>query len=137
LTGLPVLFVGVHCPIDVIWQRREQSWGQKRETADDELLPAVGCWLNHVHAHDPYDLDVDTSVPSPPPCAESVAARLHEGGGLAFQRLADGYAPVPWRASHWWRSWRYTARRHQSAWDTARQVPVGLRLWGTQTPIRP
>lgn len=28
LSGFPVLWVGVRCPISVIWQRREQSWAR-------------------------------------------------------------------------------------------------------------
>jgi len=92
LTGLPVLFVGVQCRIDVIWQRREQSWGQTPGTADDELLGAVERWQQAVHAHDGYDLEIDTSVLTPPQCVEVLASRLSEGPpGTAFERLAhDG-----------------------------------------------
>jgi chloramphenicol 3-O phosphotransferase len=90
LTGLPVLFVGVRCPIDVIWQRREESWGQKRETADEDLSAAVDRWQDHVHAHGAYDLDVETSLLTPSECARIVAARLIEGPGIAFERLAAG-----------------------------------------------
>src|SRR5438128_1399150 len=34
LEGLPVLFAGVLCPTDVIWERREATWGQVRDEAD-------------------------------------------------------------------------------------------------------
>jgi chloramphenicol 3-O phosphotransferase len=70
LAGLGVLWVGVRCPIGVVWQRREESWGQTRDTADEELLAAVERWQHEVHAHGSYDLEVDTSVLTPAQCAE-------------------------------------------------------------------
>ncbi len=89
LTGLPVLFVGVRCRIDVIWQRREQSWGQTLGTADEELSAAVERWQHAVHAHGGYDLEIDTSVLTPPQCVRVLASRLGEGPpGTAFERLA-------------------------------------------------
>ena len=44
LTGLPVLFVGVHCPLAVIWERRAATWGQPKEDASDEQIEAVERW---------------------------------------------------------------------------------------------
>jgi chloramphenicol 3-O phosphotransferase len=88
LTGLAVLFVGVHCPIDVIWQRREHSWNQKRETADETLMAAVNRWQDAVHDHGGYDLEVDTSVKTPAQCAQAISTRLAYGPpGTAFERL--------------------------------------------------
>jgi chloramphenicol 3-O phosphotransferase len=85
LTGLPVLWVGVRCPVEVIWQRREESWGQRYEGADDDLRAAVERWQHEVHAHGPYDLEVDTSAMGPAECARLIAARLAEGPpGTAF-----------------------------------------------------
>jgi chloramphenicol 3-O phosphotransferase len=89
LAGLPVLWVGVRCPIEVVWQRREESWGQRRDTADEELLAAVERWQHDVHANSSYDLEVDTSVLSPLQCAEIVVERLRNGPpGTAFEMLA-------------------------------------------------
>jgi chloramphenicol 3-O phosphotransferase len=89
LVGLPVLWVGVRCPIEVIWQRREASWGQRREEAGPELIAAVQAWQQEVHAHRPYDLELDTSRHSPGECARIVAARLAEGPpGRALGLLA-------------------------------------------------
>jgi chloramphenicol 3-O phosphotransferase len=89
LAGLGVLWVGVRCPIDVVWQRREESWGQTRATADEELLAAVERWQHEVHAHGSYDLEVDSSVLTPAQCAEIVAKRLRAGPrGTAFEMLA-------------------------------------------------
>jgi chloramphenicol 3-O phosphotransferase len=44
LSGFPVLWVGVRCPIDVIWQRREESWGQSFDEAKHDLRNAVERW---------------------------------------------------------------------------------------------
>ncbi len=88
LRGLPVLFVGVRCAPEVIWQRRAQTWDQHRETADATLLDAVARWPDAVHAFD-YDLDVDTTASSPLDCAHRVLSRLRDGPpGEAFGQLA-------------------------------------------------
>jgi chloramphenicol 3-O phosphotransferase len=89
LSEFPVLFVGVHCSPDVIWQRRGETWGQHREAADESLLAAVARWPEAVHAFG-YDLEVDTSESSPLDCAERVLGRLHDGPpGRAFSALAQ------------------------------------------------
>lgn len=87
LTGLPVLFVGVHCPIEVIMERRRATgWA----TADDGSVPKpVNLWQRAVHMPGIYDLEVDTSVLSPEKCAELIRQRLESGPRpSAFQRLA-------------------------------------------------
>ena len=89
LRGLPVLFVGVRCAPDVIWQRRARTWDQHRESADPSLLAAVARWPAAVHAF-VYDLEVDTSESSPAECAAEVLSRLSEGPpGRAFAHLAS------------------------------------------------
>jgi chloramphenicol 3-O phosphotransferase len=89
LVELPVLFVGVRCPIEVIWRRRERSWGQSEQDGAPELVAAVRRWQEAVHALGPYDLEVDTSVSSPEQCAERIEARLVEGPpGRVFDELA-------------------------------------------------
>jgi chloramphenicol 3-O phosphotransferase len=88
LAGLPVLFVGVRCPLDVIWQRRQESWGQHRKDAGPELVAAVQRWQEAVHQV-AYDLEVDTSTSSPVECADLIAERIGEGApGVAFAQLA-------------------------------------------------
>jgi len=89
LSGLPVLWVGVRCPLDVVWQRRDDTWGQRSQTAEDELHRAVERWQLAVHAHGEYDLEVDTSVLDPAQCARVVLSRVADGPpGSAFARLA-------------------------------------------------
>jgi chloramphenicol 3-O phosphotransferase len=92
LIGLSVLFVGVHCPLEVIWQRRKESWGQDVATADASLRTAVDRWQRDVHASSrSYDLEVDTSMLTPAECADLIRTRLADGPpGVAFGRLADG-----------------------------------------------
>src|SRR5437762_7864207 len=64
LAGLPVLFVGVRCPIEVIMTRRNAGQpGREQEYvrgSDAEPLPApVLRWQNAVHVPGRYDVEVD------------------------------------------------------------------------------
>ena len=70
-----VLFVGVRCPLEVLVER-------ERERGDRVLGLAV---FQHerVHAHGPYDLEVDTSARSPTECAEEICAALSEPGRVS------------------------------------------------------
>ena len=94
LTGLPVLFVGVRCPLDVIMQRRAESASGTYviATTDDPVPEPVRRWQERVHGPWPYDLELDTSVLDPGECAAAIRRRLDEGPGTAFQRLASGPA---------------------------------------------
>jgi chloramphenicol 3-O phosphotransferase len=81
LDGLPVLFVGVRCPIERIMERR----GAPGEPPPDPVLR----WQREVHAYWEYDLEVDASVLGPAQCAAAVRQRLAAGPeGTAFGRLA-------------------------------------------------
>jgi chloramphenicol 3-O phosphotransferase len=88
LIGLPVLFVGVRCPIEAIMQRRRVTWGAGN--ADDGTVPEpVRLWQQAVHEPGIYDLEVDTSALSPEACAAVIRRRLDDGPPpSAFQRLA-------------------------------------------------
>ncbi|OGO52505.1 MAG: chloramphenicol phosphotransferase [Chloroflexi bacterium RBG_16_68_14] len=94
LAGLPVLFVGVRCPIEVIMERRHVSQpGREGQyligTPDEPVPPPVRRWQDEVHVPGIYDLDVDTSLLSPEECAAVIRKRLDEGPpGAAFQQLA-------------------------------------------------
>jgi chloramphenicol 3-O phosphotransferase len=89
LAGLPVLFVGVRCPIDVLWVRRRATWGQVRDEVDDGVRDSVHLGVKAVHAHGDYDLEVDTSVQSPGECAARIRERLEDGPpGSRFAELA-------------------------------------------------
>lgn len=87
LEGLPVLFVGVRCPIEVVMERRRATWGVEH---DDGSVPGpIRRWQEAVHDPGIYDLEIDTSGLSPEECADLIRQRLEAGPrGVAFQRLA-------------------------------------------------
>jgi len=90
LDGLPVLFVGVRCPIETIMVRRRTTGWSAAGTPDSGVPAPVLLWQRETHLPGIYDLEVDTSVMSPPECAEAIRARLTDGPPpTAFQRLAD------------------------------------------------
>jgi chloramphenicol 3-O phosphotransferase len=87
LSGLPVLFVGVRCPIEVVMERRRATWGV--DDADDGSVPKpVSLWQQAVHVPGIYDLEVDTSLLSPDACADAIRRHLADGPPpSAFRRL--------------------------------------------------
>ena len=95
LSGLPVLFVGVRCPITVIMRRRDAGQpgreGEYARSAPDGSVPApVLAWQREVHRPGHYDLELDTSLLSPEACAEAIRQRLAAGPPPStFQRLAE------------------------------------------------
>lgn len=78
LQGLPALFVGVRCPLDVIMDRRRATGWTKDGAADPVPLP-VQRWQEAVHQPGLYDLEVDTSQLSPEECAAIIRQRLAVG----------------------------------------------------------
>jgi chloramphenicol 3-O phosphotransferase len=94
LSGLPVLFVGVRCPLDVVMERRRATWGGQPE--DGSVPPPARLWQEAVHTPGIYDLEVDTSVLSPPESAALIRKRIEQGPApTAFQRLAELAARSP------------------------------------------
>ncbi|MFC4533050.1 phosphotransferase-like protein [Sphaerisporangium dianthi] len=76
--GIPVLFVGIRCPLEEV-ERRE------RARTDRTSVPPLD---EPVHAHGCYDLEVDTSVHGPAEVAELIAAALAgPPAPSAFDRL--------------------------------------------------
>jgi chloramphenicol 3-O phosphotransferase len=94
LAGLPVLFVGVRCPIEVIMERRKAGQAGREGqyltgTAEDPFPQPVRHWQEEVHKPGIYDLEVDTSLLTPEQCAEAIRKRLEDGPPPeAFARLA-------------------------------------------------
>ncbi len=89
LRGLPVLFVGVRCPVEVAMQRLRATWGGAGYNQGGSVPDPVGRWHHAVHTPGIYDLEVDTSLLRPQECAELIAGRLLDGQPrTAFQRLA-------------------------------------------------
>lgn len=72
-------FIGVRCPLSVIEQREAQRLGRFPGTAESHF---ISC-----HAHDTYDVEVDTSVLTPAACAGLIVKRMAAGPPEAFRQL--------------------------------------------------
>ena len=78
---LPVLFVGIRCPLSLVEQRERER--------GDRVIGLARWQFERVHAHGAYDLDVDTSLQGPGACARLIAAHLRDGQPFTrFQQLA-------------------------------------------------
>ncbi|MDB5083701.1 MAG: chloramphenicol phosphotransferase [Bacilli bacterium] len=90
LKGLPVLFVGVRCPIEIVMERRLATW-HVGYTDDGSVPKPVSLWQQSVHVPGIYDLEVDTSLLNAEECADLIRKRLEEGPQpTAFQRIDGG-----------------------------------------------
>ncbi|MEP7455934.1 chloramphenicol phosphotransferase [Phyllobacterium sp. SB3] len=83
LCGLPVLFVGVHCPIEIIMERRNAGHSGREGlyamgSANEVIPEPVARWQKEVHRSVIYDLEIDTSLASPAECAERIKQALAE-----------------------------------------------------------
>jgi chloramphenicol 3-O phosphotransferase len=93
LDGLPVLFAGVLCPIDVIMERRNigqpgREGSYVTGSPEDRVPAPVRLWQSRVHIPGIYDLEVDTSVLSPEECADAIRRRLQGPPPSAFRQIA-------------------------------------------------
>jgi chloramphenicol 3-O phosphotransferase len=84
---LPVVFVGVHCPLEVVAVRAMR----RTDSTVGELRLYYARWrLPRVHAHGMYDLEVNTAQHSPAECAATLLDYLKAGPSpTAFVRLAE------------------------------------------------
>ena len=76
LAGLPVLWVGVHCPLATIMARRNADPQGGHYEGGATVPPPVQRWQDTVHAGKHYYLEVDTSVLTPEQCADRIDAAL-------------------------------------------------------------
>ncbi len=90
LIGLPVLLVGVYCPLEVILERRRTTgWSTGKHPDGASAPPTVRLWQHEVHLPGIYDLELDTSMLSPEECATMIRQHLETGQApSAIQRLA-------------------------------------------------
>jgi chloramphenicol 3-O phosphotransferase len=87
LKGLPVLFVGVRCPIEIVMKRRLDTW-QVGYTNEGKVPKPVSLWQHLVHVPGIYDLEVDTSLHTPEECTLLIHQRLEDGPQpTAFQYI--------------------------------------------------
>jgi chloramphenicol 3-O phosphotransferase len=88
LRNLPVLFVGVRCPLEIILERRRAT-GYPAGDDPSSLAPLLR-WQEEVHIPGVYDLEVDTSLLSPEACAAAIRHHLEHGPPpSAFRRLGE------------------------------------------------
>jgi chloramphenicol 3-O phosphotransferase len=82
--GLDVLFVGVKCPLQVV---------EQRETERDDRKPGTARYqYDRVHAHNLYDIEVDTSILGVEECATRIMALIDDKPATsAFQELASRF----------------------------------------------
>ncbi|MFJ6322689.1 MULTISPECIES: chloramphenicol phosphotransferase CPT family protein [unclassified Rhizobium] len=95
LAGLPALFVGVRCSLNVVMQRRlaegpERQGSYVAVEAGKPIPAPVIAWQEHVHRPGIYDLEVDTASKNPQECAKEIRQMLTHGipHPSAFERLA-------------------------------------------------
>lgn len=89
LVGLPVLLVGVRCPVEVIMERRRATGWDTGDAAGAAVPRPVLLWQREVHTPGIYDLELDTSQLDPAACAAAIRKYLAEGRpATALQRLA-------------------------------------------------
>ena len=90
LDGLKAYFVGVRCPVDVVWRRRRETWLKEEDIPADAPVPdLVRIWDREVHKPGIYDLEIDTSASSAEECAGRILRYIECGRApQAFPRLA-------------------------------------------------
>jgi chloramphenicol 3-O phosphotransferase len=89
LTGLPVLFVGVRCPIEIIMERRRATGWDADNATQTPVPQPIRLWQEQVHIPGIYDLEVDTSILSPEACAATIRHHLAKAhSGSVFEQLA-------------------------------------------------
>ena len=87
LDEYPVLFIGIHCPIETIVERRRLTGWKELDASSSS--PIVR-WQNEVHKPGIYDLQLDTSLHTSTECAEIIRNFIDSGvSSFAFQRLAE------------------------------------------------
>ena len=90
MEGLPVLFVGVRCPVDIVWERRRNTWLKEQKIPDGTPPPyRVHRWNREVHNPGIHDLEVDTAIMNPEECGQVILKHMEHGPQpTAFKRLA-------------------------------------------------
>ena len=86
--GLDVLFVGVHCPIEIVMARRNADPQGGLYAGGDTVPEPVRRWQEAVHLPGIYDLTVDTGAMTPDECVAAIERALATGPRDAFRQLA-------------------------------------------------
>lgn len=101
LEGLPVLFVSLKPPFDVLMERVANRKMDKKmpDTLGDDAVKRIIDRLNRLrpwfyeasYANDVYDLQIDTVQHSPEAVCTLIEQRLAQGPGTAFEELRKKY----------------------------------------------
>jgi chloramphenicol 3-O-phosphotransferase len=100
LEGLPVLFVSLKPPYEVLEQRvATRKMGGKGPALSEEATRRIVDRLNRlrpwfyeaVYANDCYDLEIDTSEHAPEVVCDLIERRFAAGPGTAFEQLRTRY----------------------------------------------
>jgi chloramphenicol 3-O-phosphotransferase len=101
MQGLPVLFVSLKPPYEVLEQRlaTRKMGGKMSSELSDEATQRIRDRLNRLrpwfyqaaYANDCYDLEVDTVKCGPEEVCELIERRLAAGPGTAFEQLRERY----------------------------------------------
>ncbi|GAB2607467.1 phosphotransferase-like protein [Pseudactinotalea suaedae] len=75
LGDLPVLVVGVRCPLEVIRERRRATWGGQGYVGSTTLEDPVERWQRAVQVLR-CDLEIDTHAMTPPECTRVIGEAL-------------------------------------------------------------
>lgn len=105
LAGLPVLFVSLKPPFEVLAERVASRRMDKKMPTDvlgkdavkriiDRLNRLRPWFYDAVYANDCYDLEIDTVQHNPEAVCDLIEQRLAEGPGTAFETLRERY-PAP------------------------------------------
>ena len=82
--GCDVLFVGIRCPLEIAEQREKERGDRNIGTARYQF--------ERVHAHDLYDIEIDTSRLRVDECVTRIIERIHvKPQESAFQKLAERF----------------------------------------------
>ncbi len=96
LKDLPVLFVALKPPLDILEQRIEDrvegiiaSLGPEHGRRVNDNTKRVSAYMaREVYSHDCFDLVLDTGTLTPPEVVDAIQQRLAQGPGDGLQRLA-------------------------------------------------
>jgi chloramphenicol 3-O phosphotransferase len=85
----PAILVGVHCPIEIIMERRINTWKSGYEK-DGSIPKPIMLWDQSVHKDSIYDIEVDTSKYTPKQCAAFIYEYMTGNNNInAIKQLAD------------------------------------------------
>lgn len=93
LAGLPVLFVGLHAPDEIIEERLRRPAPLTENGEEEEAPPPtaeiIAQWKEALFAPGIYDIEIDTSLTSAADCADLIEETLKNlKSPTAFERLA-------------------------------------------------